>query len=138
MDELIDKNLIRRLRKERSWSQDQLASVSGLSHRTIQRIENEGSCSLESKKALAVAFEINVNSLNLDTAAIDAQIATNRGRALGFLGAFAGLACAYIGITISLTNGYISYGEAGVWYGCTAAFCGICCAAIGILSNRFK
>ena len=51
MEYMIDKDLIKKLRKERSWSQDQLASVSGLSLRTIQRIENEGACSLESKSA---------------------------------------------------------------------------------------
>ena len=56
--------LIKKQRNERTWSQDHLASVSGLSLRTIQRIEKGGKCSLDSKKALASVFEINANDLD--------------------------------------------------------------------------
>ena len=52
-----------RLRKARSWSQDELAIASGLNLRTIQRIEKEASASLQSKKALASAFDIDVHDL---------------------------------------------------------------------------
>ena len=52
-----------RLRKARSWSQDELAIASGLNLRTIQRIEKEASASLQSKKALASAFDIDVQDL---------------------------------------------------------------------------
>src|SRR5690242_7673301 len=48
------------LRKQRSWSQDELATAAGLTLRTIQRIENEGSASLESLKALASALEADL------------------------------------------------------------------------------
>jgi transcriptional regulator with XRE-family HTH domain len=51
------------LRKHRSWSQDELAMAAGLNLRTIQRIENEGTASLESLKALAAALEVNLDSL---------------------------------------------------------------------------
>ena len=44
-DTMIDKNRVRKLRSQRAWSQDHLASVSDLSLRTIQRIENDGGCS---------------------------------------------------------------------------------------------
>lgn len=57
MEQMINKDLVKKLRSERSWSQDQLATISGLSIRTIQRVESEGSGSLESKRALAAAFE---------------------------------------------------------------------------------
>lgn len=137
MDEMIDKELVKEFRKKQSWSQDQLASVSGLSHRTIQRIENEGSCSLDSKKALAAAFDINANELNINTAAIAAKETNSRGRKFGFYGAALGLACSYAGVTHSLTNGYISAGEAGLYYGGIGAFCGISCAIVGVLSNKF-
>jgi len=52
-----------RLRKARSWSQDELAIASGLNLRTVQRIEKEASASLQSKKALASAFDIDVHDL---------------------------------------------------------------------------
>ena len=137
MEHMIDKDLIKKLRIERSWSQDQLSSVSGLSLRTVQRVESEGTCSLESKKALAVAFEINANDLDINISAITFQTANNRGRKLGFAGAVAGLVSAYIGITMSYTSGNITSGEAGLYYGSIGAFCGICCAIVGVISNRY-
>ena len=51
---------IKELRLERHWSQDQLAEMSGLSIRTIQRIENGENAGLESLKSLAAVFEINI------------------------------------------------------------------------------
>jgi len=60
----INVELLKKLRKEKAWSQDELATISGLNIRTVQRIEKDGKASLESKKALASAFEINANDLN--------------------------------------------------------------------------
>src|SRR5476651_336031 len=51
---------IKNLRLERHWSQDQLAEMSGLSVRTIQRIENGENAGLESLKALAAVFEMDI------------------------------------------------------------------------------
>jgi transcriptional regulator with XRE-family HTH domain len=51
---------IKKVRLERHWSQDQLAEMSGLSIRTIQRIENGENAGLESLKSLAAVFEINI------------------------------------------------------------------------------
>lgn len=58
-DMKVDINLLRRLRDDRAWSQEHLAAVAGLSVRTIQRIENEGRASHESRLALASAFGID-------------------------------------------------------------------------------
>lgn len=51
---------IKKMRLERHWSQEQLAKMSGLSIRTIQRIENGENAGLESLKALAAVFETNI------------------------------------------------------------------------------
>ena len=51
---------LKQMRLERHWSQDQLAAMSGLSIRTIQRIENGENAGLESLKSLAAVFEINI------------------------------------------------------------------------------
>jgi transcriptional regulator with XRE-family HTH domain len=59
----IDAELIIRLRKERSWSQEELAIASGLNLRTIQRIEREALASLQSKKAVAAALEVDTQDL---------------------------------------------------------------------------
>ncbi|MEW6981897.1 DUF4177 domain-containing protein [Colwelliaceae bacterium 6471] len=60
----IDIDTVVKLRKERLWSQDELSIAAGLNLRTIQRIENEGAISLQSKKALASAFEIEISKLD--------------------------------------------------------------------------
>ncbi len=43
--------IVRKLRLQRAWSQEQLAQLSGLSVRTIQRIERGQACGLESSKS---------------------------------------------------------------------------------------
>lgn len=60
----INADLIIELRKAKSWSQDELAIAAGVNLRTIQRVESEGAASLQSKKALASAFDIEVNDLD--------------------------------------------------------------------------
>lgn len=55
--------IIRKFRLKNGWSQEQLAEVSGLSIRTIQRIERGQKPSLESLKSLAAAFDMNVSDL---------------------------------------------------------------------------
>lgn len=51
---------IKKMRLDRHWSQEQLAEMSGLSARTIQRIENGENAGLESLKSLAAVFETNI------------------------------------------------------------------------------
>jgi transcriptional regulator with XRE-family HTH domain len=60
----VKAELILKLRRERSWSQDELATASGLNLRTIQRIESDGSASLQSKKAVAAALDIDTRDLD--------------------------------------------------------------------------
>ncbi|WP_447926538.1 2TM domain-containing protein [Vreelandella sp. EE27] len=55
--------IVRKLRLQRGWSQDQLSQLSGLSVRTVQRIESGHKPGLESLKSLAAVFEINVADL---------------------------------------------------------------------------
>ena len=59
----INAALVKKLRTEKSWSQEELATVSGLNLRTVQRIESEATASLQSKKALAAAFDMTVKDL---------------------------------------------------------------------------
>ena len=59
----VNAELIIRLRKERSWSQEELATAAGLNLRTIQRIESYALASLQSKKAVAAALDIDARDL---------------------------------------------------------------------------
>lgn len=58
--------LVQKLRLQRGWSQQQLADLSGLSVRTVQRIERGGGASTESLKSLASVFEIDFLQLQED------------------------------------------------------------------------
>ena len=137
MEMKINSEKVKQLRNQRSWSQDQLASVSGLSLRTIQRIENRGTCSLDSKRALAAVFEVDVEELTLNENNFILAEQKREGRRMGFIGVGLGVACAFIAIAWSLINGYMSYEAAGIYFGSVGAVGGIICAAIGVLSNKF-
>ncbi|QEL56693.1 2TM domain-containing protein [Chromobacterium paludis] len=65
--------LIQKLRLQRGWSQQQLADLSGLSVRTIQRIERGQGASVESLKSLAAVFEIDFSELNKEIAMTDSS-----------------------------------------------------------------
>lgn len=56
---------IRSLRQKHNWSQQQLAQMSGLNIRTIQRVEKGESVGLETMKSLAAVFEVDVDELQV-------------------------------------------------------------------------
>lgn len=62
----INAELVLELRTQKCWSQEELAMASGLNLRTIQRIEKEATASLQSKKALASVFDINISTLDYE------------------------------------------------------------------------
>lgn len=63
--------IVKRLRQKNNWSQEQLATMSGLSIRTIQRVESGQSASLETLKSLASVFETDVSKLTEEITVID-------------------------------------------------------------------
>ncbi|SFN81931.1 Helix-turn-helix [Formivibrio citricus] len=55
---------VQKLRLKHGWSQQQLAEISGLSVRTIQRIEAGQPASTESLKSLAAVFQVDFLTLD--------------------------------------------------------------------------
>jgi transcriptional regulator with XRE-family HTH domain len=56
---------IKLFREMRHWSQEQLAEIAGLNVRTIQRVEQGLSASLDTRRALSIAFEFeDIDALN--------------------------------------------------------------------------
>lgn len=55
--------MVRKLRIQHGWSQEHLAEISGLSVRTVQRIEGGKGAGLESYKSLAAVFEVDIELL---------------------------------------------------------------------------
>lgn len=71
-------NKVKQLRLARAWSQEQLAQLSSLSTRTIQRIENNEVPSLETLSALASVFNVSASELTseplLESSELDSRI----------------------------------------------------------------
>jgi len=63
--------ILKQLRLSRHLSQEQLADMSGLNVRTIQRIESGRNASLESLKCLSSALEVDVSALTQEGFVID-------------------------------------------------------------------
>ena len=55
--------IVRKLRLKRGWSQSQLAEMAGVTTRTIQRIEQGHRPSMETCRALASVFEVDLSLL---------------------------------------------------------------------------
>ncbi|WP_270336732.1 helix-turn-helix domain-containing protein [Streptococcus infantarius] len=58
-----NKTLIASLRKSKGWTQEILAEKSGISLRTIQRLESGQDVSLDTLRLIAEALEVSVNEL---------------------------------------------------------------------------
>jgi transcriptional regulator with XRE-family HTH domain len=59
--------IVRKLRLDRGWSQEQLAEFAGVSVRTIQRMERGRRVGLETLKCVAAVFETDLKSLQPET-----------------------------------------------------------------------
>jgi transcriptional regulator with XRE-family HTH domain len=64
MEMKTNAQIIKRLREEKSWSQEHLAEAAGLSLRTVQRVETDGNASAETRLALASTLGIDVSELS--------------------------------------------------------------------------
>lgn len=70
----VNAELILRMRKDKAWSQEELAIAAGLNLRTIQRIEKEATASLQSMKALASAFAVNIRAFEHEESAMLSEL----------------------------------------------------------------
>ena len=90
--------IIRKLRLQRGWSQEQLAELTGLSVRTVQRIERGQTPGLESANAPAAVFEIDRSVITKETGMpINNELSTEEEQALRHVrdikGFYANLIC---------------------------------------------
>ncbi|MFS1874092.1 helix-turn-helix transcriptional regulator [Enterovibrio norvegicus] len=133
MEVMINSEVLKSLRLKKSWSQEKLANATGLSLRTVQRVENTGTASLETKLALSSALEIKPEKLCIHSSKTQER---SNPVIYGYLGAAIGLVGSYAGISLGLWQGNLSFGQAGLWYGLVGAFVGLTCGAIGFLNTR--
>ncbi len=69
--------IVKKLRLQRGWSQEQLSHLTGLSSRTIQRIESGQKPSMESLKSLAAVFEVNFTELQQEENTMNTETVSN-------------------------------------------------------------
>ncbi|WP_286267104.1 helix-turn-helix domain-containing protein [Thalassotalea atypica] len=67
------KMIVKKLRARNNWSQEQLAQITGLSLRTIQRVEAGNKASIETLKSLASVFEVDISKLTEVVILIDKE-----------------------------------------------------------------
>jgi DNA-binding XRE family transcriptional regulator len=67
----ISINKLKTLRKDKGWSQELLAKMSGLSVRTIQRVESDGKASAETLLSIASVFDLSPKELQATTNEIE-------------------------------------------------------------------
>jgi XRE family transcriptional regulator, regulator of sulfur utilization len=79
--------IVRKMRLQRGWTQDQLAEFAGLSVRSVQRVERGAGASLETLKSLAAVFEVEVSTLQDDgeTMSIETSIAADEKEAIEYV-----------------------------------------------------
>lgn len=129
----IDGDKVRNFRERKAWSQEHLATASGLSVRTVQRVEAEGSGLPETRLALAGALGVTAAELMGEAPRARAV----PGGRWGWLGWTAGVASSLAGIFFGfLGNG--SLGEALRAVGVVGALAGLTAGIIGVLSHRFR
>lgn len=130
--------LIQKLRLQHGWSQEQLAHLSGLSARTIQRIENGHKPSIESLKSLASVFEVDFSELRENDMALadqapaltpDEELALDKVRQIKrfyLRVAQSGVVIAILGaINLAVNPGYLWFLWVALFWGVALAFKGL-------------
>lgn len=134
----VDPAVVTKLREARAWPQDHLAEVAGLSLRTIQRVEADGTASAETKMAIASAFGVAPEDLtSKPPSERSVSLCASPGVALGVAFGFAGIAIGAISACIGVASGSNTAFEAGLAYGLIGLGSGFGCALIGTVSNRY-
>ena len=73
--------IIKKLRLQKGWSQSELAEFSGLSIRTIQRVERGDKPGLETLKSLAAVFDMDITEFQQEEDMKDNTISPEERRA---------------------------------------------------------
>ena len=130
MKRTVNNLLIKRLRTQKGWSQEELAIASDLSTRTIQRLESDRAASTNSLKSIASALEVEMHNL-------EEKPRTHLvGVRWGYGGVIIGTTSATIAILAHWLTGNGTAYEAGVGLGLVGLIAGVSSAFIGWASGR--
>lgn len=106
---------IKEMRLERGWTQVQLAEFSGLSQRTIQRLEKGHPATAETLKCLAAVFEVKIAALGITEIVDETQLSEDEKMELKHLRAIrrfvVGLVAYLLIVPLICLAGYINGGS---------------------------
>jgi DNA-binding XRE family transcriptional regulator len=132
----IDGSKVRALREKKSWSQEHLPTASGLSVRTVQRVEREGGSLPETRLALAAALGVDASELAMGVpqkpSPIHDRAAVASGVRKGWIGWGLGVTGAVAGILLG------NPADAPLALGVVGALAGVSAAMIGVLAERAR
>ena len=135
MKRKLDPDQVKRLRIERGWTQEELAIASGLSLRTIQRMESNGEGTLETIKSISSALQADMQHLMEDVPG-----PRGLGEKIGILSGCAGFAVGVLSAVFmihrGMVEGDVSAFEAGVSFGILGLLAGLSSALMGWHTNR--
>lgn len=130
----LDSARVRQLREGKAWSQEHLANCAGISLRTVQRVEAEGSGSHETAMALASALGVIPADLRAHGAVPAVMpLGYTLGVVLGTAGTLAGVAMAWW----SMASQHLQGAEAGQMYGMMGLFSGLGFALVGVMVGGY-
>jgi len=81
----VNAEKIKRWRDERCWSQEHFADVSGVSLRTIQRVEKGEACSRDTVMAMAAALNLDASALTIDVDEFAKKAVSRKSEELRFM-----------------------------------------------------
>ncbi len=136
-DTRVDPANLRLMRKTRHLTQEELSIAAGLSLRTVQRAERDGSISFSTLKSLAAAFEVDAEDLEARPEQTS-QPGLLAGLACGLAGVLLGGAFSLRGQLTGLTTGTMTATEFGWSAGLTGAALGLACALLGLTYQRYR
>lgn len=130
---------VRNQRESRSWTQEHLANAAGVSLRTIQRMESDGSASAESRLSIAAALGVPVESLHMAPEA-DVRLPKSEPSniTIEMRWGYAGLLVGVIAAAAGIVSGSSNAEQLGRSLGTLGALAGVAGGAIGVLAQRAR
>lgn len=138
MEMIVNSEFVKSERLQRGWSQEHLAEVAGLSLRTIQRIESDGSCSLESRNALGAALDMAGADLERGAYTQNERKDIERGLFWGNLGVWAGMIFGGLGIVAGFFSDETPREDFWLILGLWGAIAGIVLGGFGVLARFIR
>ncbi|WGD38187.1 helix-turn-helix transcriptional regulator [Lysinibacter sp. HNR] len=115
----MNESRIVQLRQERGWTQEKLATESGVGVRTVQRLESGNDASLETPSLIAKAFKVTVRELfvTIDNTSFNERVESLEARAKvqQVVRDRTNAAWRWLFIGVGIAVSFVSFSLSGAW-----------------------